>query len=105
MYQIKSPISKAILLMSLKLISVSRMSLFYWSIESIPGGHDFQLYGFFDNPEQADEAWVNLREDFPENSPSLKMVFSCLTELGRSLQGSFSALVLQRPALGAALGA
>ena len=37
-----------------------------WSIESIPGGRDFQLYGFFDNPEQAREGWASLRTEFPE---------------------------------------
>jgi ribosomal protein L11 methyltransferase len=37
-----------------------------WSLESIPGGHDFQLFGFFDSPDAAREAWSFLRTQFAE---------------------------------------
>ena len=65
MYQVKSPIPDH-LADELEAHFCESEELVHWSIESIPGGHDFQLYGFFDNPEQADEAWVNLREGFPD---------------------------------------
>ena len=65
MYQIKSPIPDH-LADELEAHFCESDELVHWSLESIPGGHDFQLYGFFDNPEQADEAWVNLREGFPD---------------------------------------
>ncbi len=37
-----------------------------WSIESIPGDRDLHLYGFFENPEAARDAWILLRANFPE---------------------------------------
>ena len=65
MYQVKSPIPEH-LADELEAHFCESEELVHWSIESIPGGHDFQLFGFFENPEQADEAWINLREDFPD---------------------------------------
>ena len=65
MYQVKSPIPDH-LADELEAHFCESEELVHWSIESIPGGHDFQLFGFFENPEQADEAWINLREDFPD---------------------------------------
>ena len=65
MYQVKSPIPDH-LADELEAHFCESDEMVHWSIESIPGGHDFQLYGFFDNPEQADEAWYKLSRDFPD---------------------------------------
>ena len=65
MFQVKSPIPDH-LADGLEAHFCESETPVHWSIESIPGGRDFNLYGFFDNPETAREAWACLRADFPD---------------------------------------
>ena len=65
MFQIKSPVPDH-LVDELEVFFYESDNVSNWSLESIPGGHDFQLFGFFESPELAYDAWSLIRNQFEE---------------------------------------
>jgi hypothetical protein len=65
MFQIKSPVPDH-LVDPLEAYFYESDGVSNWSLESIPGGHDFQLFGFFDNRDLAQDAWSLIRTQFGE---------------------------------------